>query len=185
MKLSKENFGWIFACFALAVLLAISIYMGATGWYFENDRSFTTDLELGKTMQIGVKKNEANALSFNLEGSYLSGERLPQLVSVKNLDQQSDVYLRAKVYIYSGSNQILDMNMVETVNWQYDEEDGYFYFNSLLTPENKVALCSYIFIDEDANLHTDTKYIVTFVIESLDSTQDVALVWGKNPLQND
>lgn len=184
MKINKKNFGWLFTCVGLAILLALSIYLGLTGWYYENDRSFTTDLELGKTMQVGVKKNEANAVSFNLDGSFLSGERLSQLVSVKNLDELDDVYLRAKIYIYSGTNQTLKMNMVETVNWLYNENDGYFYFNSLLTPQNKVALCSYVFVDEDTNLHTDTKYIVTILIESLSSNQDVEKVWGNNPAQN-
>ena len=126
MKLSKENFGWIFTSVGLAILLALSIYLGLSGWYFENDRSFTTDIELGKTVQIGVDKNQANAISFNLDGSFLSGERLPQLVSIKNMDEIEDVYLRAKIYIYSGTNQTLEMNMVETVNWVYNESDGYF-----------------------------------------------------------
>ncbi len=185
MKFSKENFGWIFACGVLAILLALAIYLGFSGWYFENDRNFTTDLQLGKTVQVGVDKNGANAVSFNLDGSFLAGERLPQLVAVKNLDEEEDVALRAKIFIYSGSNQTLAMNMVETLNWQYNENDGYFYFNSLLTPQNKVALCSYIFIDEETTLYTDTKYIVTIVVEALASTQDIENIWGINPFQND
>ena len=184
MKFSKDNFGWIFTCVGLAILLALSVYMGISGWYFENDRSFSTDIQLGKTMQIGIKKNEANAVSFNLDGSFLAGERLPQLVSIKNLDEIEDVYLRAKIFIYSGTNQTIKMNMVETINWQYNQDDGYFYFNSLLTPQNKVALCSYVFVDEDAILYTDTKYIVTIVIESLDSAQDAEGIWGNNPVEN-
>ena len=63
-------------------------------------------------------------------------------------------------------------------------EDGYFYFNSLLTPQNKVALCSHVFIEEDTMLYTDTKYIVTFVVESLSSQNDVVEIWGNNPLEN-
>lgn len=184
MKFSKENFGWIFTSIGLAVLLALSVYLGLSGWYFENDRSFTTDLKLGKTVQIGVKKNQANAISFNLDGSFLEEERLPQIVSVKNQDEMEDIYLRAKIYIYSGANQTLEMNMVETVNWIYNEKDGYFYFNSLLTPQNKVALCAYVFVDEGTSLHTDTKYIVTIVVESLDATQDVESIWGYNLLEN-
>ncbi len=184
MKLSKDNFGWIFTSVGLAILLALSVYLGLSGWYFENDRSFTTDLELGKTMQIGINKNEANAISFNLDGSFLSGERLPQLVSIKNLNEIEDVYLRAKIYIYTGSNQTLEMNMVETVNWVYNHEDGYFYFNSLLTPQNKVALCSYVYIDEDTVLQTDTKYIVTIVVESLGASQSAEDIWGNNFVEN-
>lgn len=184
MKFSKDNFGWIFACIGLAILLALSVYLGLTGWYFENDRAYSTDIELGKTIQLGVKKNEANAVSFNLDGSFLAGERLPQLISIKNMDQFDDVYLRAKIFIYSGENRTLEMNMVETINWKYNQEDGYFYFNSLLTPENKVALCSYVYIDEETSLYTHTKYIVTVVVESLSSTQNIVEIWGNNPVEN-
>ena len=109
---------------------------------------------------------------------------MPQIISIKNLEDESEVYLRAKLYIYSGTNQMLDMNMIETVNWVYNEEDGYFYFNSLLTPQNKVALCSYVYIDEDTKLHTDTKYIVTFVVESLSTNQIPENIWGNNPIEN-
>lgn len=183
MKFNKDNFGWIFTTFGLAVLLALSIYLGVSGWYFKTDMSYTTDLELGKTVQFGVKKNQANAISFSLDGSFLSGERLPQLISVKNLDDESNLYLRAKVYLYTGDNQTFDMGIIETVNWTY-QDDGYYYFNDLLTPQNKVALCSYVFIDESTNLQTNTKYIVSVVVESLEENLDVTQIWQHNPIQN-
>ena len=181
MKFSKDNFGWIFACAILLILLALSIYLGLSGWYFENDRNFTTDMQLGKTVQIGVEQNSANAVSFNLDGSFLAGERLPQIVSVKNTDDQADLFLRAKIFIYSGGNQTLPMNMAETVNWVYNQNDGYFYFNSTLPPQNTVALCSHVFIDENTTLYTDTKYIVTIVVESLSTTQPIQSIWGTTP----
>jgi len=183
MKFNKENFGWIFTTCALAILLGLSIYLGITGWYFKTEKSYTTDIELGKTVQFAVEKNQSNAISFNLDGSYLSGDRLPQLISVKNLDNESSVYLRAKIFIYSGDNQILKMNLIETVNWTY-QDDGYYYFNDLLTALNKVALCSYVFIDENTQLQTNTKYIVTVIVESLDESQDIEKIWGVNPIQN-
>lgn len=183
MKINKENVGWIFTSIGLAILLGLSIYLGISGWYFKTEASYTTDLELGKTVQFGVKKNESNAISFNLDGSFLSGERLAQLISIKNLDNENNLYLRAKIYIYTGDNQTLKMNMVETVNWTY-QDDGYYYFNNLITPQNKVALCSYVFIDEDTDLLTNTKYIVTVIVESLDENQDITQIWNYNPIQN-
>ena len=183
MKFNKENFGWIFVSFSLTILLGLSIYLGISGWYFKTENSYTTDIQLGKTVQFGVDKNQSNAISFNLDGAYLAGERLPQIVSIKNVNEESSLYLRAKIYIYSGDNQTLKMNMVETVNWTY-QEDGYYYFNDLLTPQNKIALCSYVFIDEETDLQTDTKYIVNIITESLDSNQDITQIWGINPIQN-
>ena len=69
------------------------------------------------------------------------------------------------------------------MNWTY-QDDGYYYFNDLLTAQNKVALCSYVFIDESIQLQTNTKYIVTVVVESLGNTQNVEGIWNYNPIQN-
>ena len=100
MKVNKDNFGWIFTSCALAILLGLSIYLGITGWYFKTDKSYTTDLELGKTVQFEVDKNQSNAISFNIDGSYLSGDRLPQIIAVKNASD-SNLFLRAKIFIYT------------------------------------------------------------------------------------
>lgn len=184
MKIKKENYVWIFATVMLLLLLALSIYLGVTGWYFKNDYAYTTDLELGKNVQLTIKKNQANSISMNLDGAYLSGDRLPQLVSIKNNDNESSIYLRAKIFIYTGDNQTLKMDMVETVNWIYDESDNYYYFDDLLAVNNKVALCSHLIIDEETHLQTDTKYIVSIVVEALGKDEDVVRLWGKNPIEN-
>ncbi len=184
MKLKREYYGWLFVTVLLALLLALSIYLGISGWYFKTDISYTTDLQLGKNVQIGVKENQASSVSMNLDGSYLAGNRLPQLVSIKNLEHENSGFMRAKIFVYTGDNQTLKMDMVETVNWQFDENDGYYYFNDVLTKQNKVALCSHVIIDENASLQTNTKYIVTIVVEALGQDQDVLKIWGKNPIEN-
>ncbi len=184
MKVNKSNFGWIFACVLLFILLGISLYLGISGWFFKNDFSYTTDLELGKTVSIDVKKNQANAISLSFDGSYLSGERLPQILSIKNSDAEQEVYVRAKIYVCTGSNINTDMGLVETINWQYDENDNYYYFNDLLAPNEKVALCSHVIIGEDSSFVGHTKYILTVIFESLSKEMDVEQIWGKNPIQN-
>ena len=183
MKFSRENFGWIFTCFALLVLLAIAIYLGASGWFFKNDISYTTDLELGKTVSTTITKNQANTISLTFDGSYLKGERLPQIVSITNTDNSQDIYLRAKVFVYSGSGINPNMDIVETINWTYNESDGYYYFNELLPKDSKATLCSYVIID-DNNFLTRNRYILNFVFESLSSNEDVDSFWGINPIQN-
>ncbi len=183
MKFSKENFGWIFTCFALAILLAISIYLGATGWFFKTDNSYSTDLELGKTVTANISKNQASTVSLTLDGSYLAGEKLPQIISINNIDSESDIYLRAKIYIYSGDGLNLNMDIVETSNWTYNENDGYYYYNDLLPIENRATLCSYVII-RDENLRGRNKYILSIVFESLSKDENVESFWGINPVQN-
>jgi len=51
-----------FVTVLFALLLALSIYLGISGWYFKTDISYTTDLQLGKNVQIGVKENQASSV---------------------------------------------------------------------------------------------------------------------------
>lgn len=183
MKINKDNFGWIFTSALLAFLLAMSIYMGISGFYFKTQPSYTTDLVLGKNIQIDVSKNMSNAVSFNLDGSYLSGERLPQIISIKNTEEEDGVYLRAKIYIYTSENKTLNMGLVETVNWTYNQEDGYYYFNDVLSKQDKVSLCSHVFVDEETSLQSNIKYIVTIVIEALDENVEIQNIWKANNIK--
>ena len=181
MKIDKSKAGWIFIVTVLSILLAASLYLGISGWFFRNEASYTTDLELGKTIQIVVKKNSATSASLNLDGSYLSGEPLAQIISIKNEDEANDLFLRAKIFIYSGNGQTLKMDLMETANWIYN--DGYYYYHGALAPQNKIALCSNIVIPENTDLVSSKKYIVSVVVESLDSQDRVEEIWGYNPPQ--
>lgn len=184
MKISKSNFGWIFTCCGLLVLLAIAIYLGASGWFFKNDISYTTDLELGKTITTSIKKNQAQSISLTFDGSILPGERLPQIVSISNIDDSENIYVRAKVYVYNGDNVMQDMDIVETINWTYNEDDGYYYFNEILNVDTKATLCSYIIVDENSTFSGHNKYILSIVFESIAQSLDVESIWGINPLEN-
>lgn len=184
MKINKQNIGWIFATVLLAGLLALSLYLGFSGWYFKTDISYTTDLQVGKTVQVGINGNEASAMSLNLEGSFLPGEKIPQIISVKNLEDEKSISLRAKASIDDGNGNSSSLNIIETVNWTFNEEDGYYYFNDYLSPQNKVGLCSHIFTQDDILLQSSKKYIITFTFECLEEGQDVLAIWGNNPIQN-
>ena len=183
MKFSKENFGWIFLSFALLILLAISIYLGVSGWFFKTDVSYTTDLTLGRTVSTNISKNQASTISLTFDGSYLPGERLSQIISVTNIDEESDIYLRAKVYVLSGSGENISMDIVSTANWTYNQSDGYFYYNDLLLLQSKATLCPHVIVPNE-NLQGDHKYILNVVFESLSSEQDVQSLWGINPIEN-
>ena len=183
MKINKDNFGWIFTSILLAILLAISIYLGISGFYFKTQSSYTTDLVLGKNIQIDVSKNMSNAISFNIDGSYLAGDRLPQIISIKNNEEEDGLYLRAKIYIYTSENKTLDM--VETVNWTFSQEDGYYYFNDVLSKKDKASLCSHIYIDEETSLKSNVKYIATIVVEALDESVNIKEIWPLNSIKID
>lgn len=181
MKINKSNFGWLFACIGLFILLAISIYLGVRGFFFKTQNSYTTDLKLGQTIEGGLNKNQATSMSLNFSGDFLPGEKLPQIVSVKNSSNE-DLFVRAKVFIYNSQNQTQEINVIENSNWS-KQEDGYFYLTDLISKEQKVNFCSHIIASEDFVTLSWKKYIVTFVFETLDSESDVISLWGINPIE--
>lgn len=184
MKIDKSNFGWIFTCGLLFVLLIGSLYLGISGWYFKNDNSYTTDLKLGQTIQLDIQNNQANSASLNLDGAYLAEARLPQIISIKNVETDKSLYLRAKVFVYSGDNRNLDVDIVETINWKFNSDDGYYYFDDVLSANNKIALCSHVIIGDNNEMNTNTKYILTVLVEALNDTEDIEQIWGYYPVEN-
>ncbi|MBQ8909037.1 MAG: hypothetical protein IJY90_01965 [Clostridia bacterium] len=184
MKIRKENAGFIFIIFILLGLLGVSIYLGVSGWYFYSEQNYTTDMQLGQTFQIDVLANKASALSLNLEGSYLPNEQLPQIISVKNIDDEKAVYLRAKIFIEGAESNLLPIMIGESANWNYNETDGYYYYNNVLATQNKCTLCSSVYTPNDVMLQTTKKYIVMFIIETIEDGQNVEGLWDFNPTLN-
>ena len=105
-----------------------------------------------------------------------------EVYEISGIDE--DIYLRAKISIYSGQNKTLKMDMQTTINWILNEQDGYYYFNSTLPKDEKVTLCSYVFLDGEENYKSNTKYIATIVFESLNASEDIQKIWGYN-IEND
>ena len=184
MKIDKSNFGWLFACIGLVLLLVLSVYLGKSGFFFTTENAYTTDLILGQSIECGLQKNQSTSASLNFSGGFLPDERLPQVVAVKNMDGEASLYLRAKVFVYSSQNQILDVDIVENSNW-VKNDDGYFYYNDLIQPNEKVSLCSHVILgSQDFQPVSWKKYILTFVFETLDSNLDVQTIWGSQLGEN-
>ncbi len=182
MKKDKSFYGWLFTCVSLAILLGVSIYLGLSGWYFKSDRSLESDLKLGETVQVDIDKNQSSCVSFTFAGSYLPGEKLSQIIAVKNLNDSQGLYVRAKVNVFSKVSDNHDLSLLETINWTY-HEDGYYYFDSLLSPLSKANLCSDIIIGEDSIFQSSKNYILNVTFEALDETIDVKNLWGYDPIK--
>lgn len=180
MKIEKKYFSWLFAVIVLSILLVISIILGVSGWYFSNEKSKVTDFKLGSDVEIFLNKNSANSVSMDFDGAFISGEKLDQIVAIKNLDQASDIYVRAKGFVYSSANEFEPISFVTTDNWVYNANDGYYYFKDAVPAQNKISLCSQIFLDEQYTLISSSNYIITFLVEGISIDHSVQSFWGYN-----
>lgn len=183
MKKDKSFYGWLFVCVTLAILLAVSIYLGVSGWYFKVDKNLESDIVLGENVQIDISKNEAESVAFSFPGNFLAGEKLPQNISVKNIDEEKGLYLRAKVFVFSEDNDFTQVDIIENVNWQR-EDDGYYYLTEILPTTGKVSLCSYVVIGEESKFDGEKSYIFSVIVESLSQDQDVEGIWGRQVVTN-
>lgn len=182
MKISKQNATWIFVVTILSLLLALSVYLGASGWYFASRSNYVSDFQVGSKLQFEILPNQSNSKSLNIEGSFLPGEKLPQIVSIKN-SSQKDLLVRVKAKIENEQGEF-SLDVSPTQNWQYGAEDGYFYYNSYLSKDNKVSFCNMISIDENILHNSTKKYLITFTVESLESTEIAQLIWENFPMKS-
>lgn len=178
MKINKQNAGWVFISCLMLGLLALSIYLGMSGWYFRNEYNSTTSLTLGKTIQLEIGANQSNAISLVLDGAFLPGEELPQIVSIKSLEDEKSLTIRAKAIVDEGAVDSFPLALGQTQNWVYNELDGYYYYNDYLTPQNKIGLCSHVVMPQNQQHASNQSYLITFVVESLDEGQEVENIWG-------
>lgn len=174
--MKKETLPWAFAVLMLVIVLIVSIILGVSGYYFSlSYLNSNSDLVVGDTVSIGVKPNQANVASFTFDGGYMPNEKIPQVVQINATVLDADVKVRVKAQIF-GKNQDINFDFVTTEHFEL-AEDGYYYYDDVLTGGNKITFCNYIVVPDDLSMTSKEKYILTFVVETLESDLDVENIW--------
>lgn len=169
----KKTYPYIFTIVILVVLLALSLYLGFSGYLFSVAmNNLPSDMALGETTMVEIAPNEASAISFTLDGSYLEGERIPQVIQIRAIDTVEAVRVRVKAEIFMHDN-LTTVDFVANENF-LKATDGYFYLNGALAGGNKVTFCDYVVMP--ANLDSKEKYILTIVVENIDASLEN--IWG-------
>lgn len=174
--MKKSNVAWIFVVVILSTLLILSVFLGASGYYFSvNYLSSKSDIVVGDTVSIGVKPNQSNIASFTFDGGYLPNEIIPQVVHINGQDLNSDVVLRVRARVFGAPN-VTELDFVTTDHFE-KRDDGYYYFDDILKGGNKITFCNYILIPDDVDLSSNEKYILTIVVETLESGLVEENIW--------
>ena len=174
--MKKSSYPWLFSIIILSVLLVISLILGFTGYFFSLSMMKTSsDLSLGDTVCLNVEPNEASVVSFTFDGNYLPGEVLPQVIQIKanNIDKNLKVRVKSEAYTENG---VIQFDFVTTDEFTKGN-DGYFYFNSDLAGGNKITFCNSIVMPEKASFVSKEKYILSVIVENLDSSLPVEEIW--------
>lgn len=174
--MKKSNVGWIFAVIVLSILLILSLILGASGYYYSiSYLSSDSDLTVGDSFSIGVNPNQASVASFTFDGSFLPGETIPQVIQINAQDLNSDVRVRVKAKIFGVAGDT-EFDFVTSEHFE-KAEDGYYYYDDVLHGGNKITFCTYLVLPKDADFVSKEKYILTFVVETLETKFDDQNIW--------
>lgn len=174
--MKKSSVKWLFMVIVLSLLLAISVILGFTGYYFSvSYLNSNSELTVGDSFSIEVRANESNVASFTFDGTFLPNEKIPQIIQIKSQNLTEDVYIRVKAVAFGGDKEIgLDF---ETTEHFYKAIDGYYYFDDVLQGGGKTTFCNFLILPEKDCFESRQKYILTFVVETLKSDLDIKNIW--------
>ncbi len=165
--MKKSSIGWLFAVITLAVLLAVSVILGVTGYFSSvTYLASPSDLVVGDNVSIAVKENESSVASFTFDGGYLPNETIPHVIQINGGLLNKDVKVRVKAEIF-GLNEKTAFDFVTTSHFE-KAEDGYYYYDETLPIGSKITFSNYCIIPEN-NFQSGEKYILTVVVETIDA----------------
>ncbi|MGN1201203.1 MAG: hypothetical protein ACI4R8_02945 [Candidatus Caccovivens sp.] len=174
--MKKQYIGWLFAVIVLSCLLVISVILGLTGYYFSVSYLYSnSQLVVGDQVTVTVEPNQSNVVSFTFDGSFLPNETIPQVVQISATDLNSDCNVRVKAKVFGVKNKI-EFDFVTTEHFE-KAPDGYYYYDGVLNGGNKITFCNYLIMPKSEDFVSKEKYILTLVVETLESKYDVENIW--------
>ena len=169
--MQKKDVAWLFAVIILSIALVVSIVLGLMGYFSSlTFLSSKSDLVIGDTLSIGVEPNQTSVASMTFDGAFLPNENLPQTIQISAETLSSDVRVRVKAKIF-GLNETSLFDFITTEHFE-KAEDGYYYFDDILHGGNKITFCNYIVTPKDVTFFSGEKYILTIVVETLETKYD-------------
>lgn len=174
-KLSKTTYGFIFTIVLLVLALGIVLYLAISGWFYTNTTKLESDMKIGQTVNIDIRENEAQVVSFTISGAHLPGQKIDQFVNITNISSK-DLYLRAKIVLFDFETGEGKMQAGITEHWT--EHDKEYVLDEKLLSSNKVSFASYVKLMDEKYFDSTKSYIVSIVVESLDGALDKTEIWG-------
>ncbi len=176
MEQKRQNKIYIFFIILLSSLLVGSIVLGVLGIYDGDFDNTSTNLQLGATATIQIDGVGSHVLSYNLDGAFIAGDVLKQKILIKN-NTEKDMFLRAKLNIFTGNGDDPILNMQTTEEWT-KQSDGYFIYNDKIASLNTVALMNGLEIGEKKQMKSEKSYIIVISVEAISVDFDRTQIWG-------
>ncbi len=174
--MKKNSVGWLFAVIILSFLLILSVILGFSGYFFSVAYyNSPSDMVVGDNISIAVLPNQASVASLTFDGSYLPKENIPQTIQINAQDLNSEVRVRIKALVFGAGGET-QFGFVTSTHFE-KAEDGYYYYDGVLSGGNKITFCNYLVMTDDSEFKSSEKYILSFVVETLETKFYEQNVW--------
>jgi len=173
-KINKEKM-YIFFIVLLSVLLVGLFVLTTTGLFYKGEKKSGSSFDVGEAFVVEVEKTGSEILSFEFDASLLSGEFLKQNISIKN-DSEDNFFVRAKVFLFTEMNDDTEVSLKTDENWNKQGKE--YTFDGELLSFNTIGLCNGLLIDENEQLVSSKRYILTICVETLSTKFDRQAIWG-------
>ncbi len=171
----KSKFSYIFSIIVLSVLLLLVFVLGISG-ILSTRKSFSINenIQLGIAQNVEIADNDIQVISFVIDGGILPEQEIKQQISVSCMSENSQ-NIRIKAIVSKNG----DVNLVNSNLFTYGD-DGFYYFSKEVMSKETVDICSAVIISQNAYLQSNNAYIMTIIVESIDS-EIMPTIWKMNP----
>lgn len=157
MKKFKNKTKCILAIISILAIIGVSGIIA----YFTDTTTVTNHAKMG-IVDIDLKEytidSTGNKVEWQDKQNILPGDHISKIPEISCVQGSVDCYIRAKVEINCKDENLqnsakmltIDNVNVDTTNWYYCENDGYFYYKTILTDHsNPVTLFTQVTIPSD------------------------------------
>jgi len=133
---------------------------------------------LGDNINIRIEDSGSFSQTVSFYGSLLPEFEMPQNAYLTLLADQEDCKARAKVFMYDSSGRLINLSVQFTSDWEMNE-DGYYYYNSTLTPSLVLKfLQSIVMPSSEVGIYSCNLYNIIITVETLPVVSDYLTLWG-------
>ena len=181
-KKRRNNRVAIWIIVALTILLLLAVILGVSGAYFQGNDSSIGNVTTGNPVNIDITQGGASATALTFSETAMPGDVFDQAISVTAPAQTSDAVLRAKLTISNDGGLSAPVMATTSTEWVL-ADDGYYYYNGIISATNTVEFVSQIKVptsltNDDANKSNT----ISVIVEAIQHANGAASeVWTTAP----
>lgn len=178
-KISKKESWYIFFIILLSLLLAFTILMYFNNPFIPPVQQSNAIKDIGEDVTITATECGGFTQVLSVKGSVLPNMVLSQNAYLKLDSTSENCVARAKFFIIDNKGLSVPISAVLSSDWQF-ENDGYYYHQSVLTPNLIVKFLNGIITPAGQNaLISGNAYVLYITVETLPENADIQNLWYK------